>query len=393
MLIEKPLSTLDHDPLEEFPVIVIDALDECGGLRHDLSGQKDYDTLLRMLKCWAPVDHLQKFKLVITSRPEDNITRMFPYSINTHINIPSGSDVRPGDSASNDIRAFLKSCFKGMGVEDAWIEKALEYLVPCAAGIFIWATTVASFLRMDPRGRFDVLQARNNTEGLNELYSLYSTVVRESFGGIIEEEILGVTCVIGAMIFARQPLNDDVLIMLPGVKTRSSHIMQLIRKGLVSIIDSGPILYFHHRSFEDFLLSSSFLQALPNLSGVQDQNLHEHQLASMCLNCMVSSELHFNMCNLESSNIKNADIPATGKSAISPLISYSSLFWADHLVHTQHDGALMKAVEFAVYNKLLFWIEAMSILGKAHEVSAILKRALEWPVLTVCLELVPTMQL
>ena len=212
---------------------------------------------------------------------------------------------------------------------------------------------------MDLRGRFDVLQERNNTEGLNELYSLYSTVVRESFGGIIEEEILGVTCVIGAMIFARQPLNDDVLIMLPGVKTRSSHIMQLIQKGLVSIIDSGPILYFHHRSFEDFLLSSSFLQALPNLSGVQDQNLHEHQLASMCLNCMVSSELHFNMCNLESSNIKNVDIPATGKSAISPLISYSSLFWADHLFHTQHNGALMKAVEFAVYNKLLFWIEAI----------------------------------
>ena len=63
---------------------------------------------------------------------------------------------------------------------------------------------------MDPRGRFDVLQTRNNTEGLNELYSLYSTVVRESFGGIIEEEILGV---IGVMIFARQPLNDDTLIM------------------------------------------------------------------------------------------------------------------------------------------------------------------------------------
>jgi len=30
----------------------------------------------------------------------------------------------------------------------------------------------------------------------------------------------------------------------------------------------------------------------------------------------------------------------------------------------------MKAVEFAVYNKLLFQIEAMSILGKAHGVSA-----------------------
>ena len=136
-------------------------------------------------------------------------TSLFPDSISTH-NIPSGSDVRLGDSASNDIRVLLKLCFKGMGVEDVWIEKALDYLIPRTAGIFIWATTIASFLRMDPRGRFDVLQTRNNTEGLNELYSLYSTVVRESFGGIIEEEILGV---IGVMIFARQPLNDDTLIM------------------------------------------------------------------------------------------------------------------------------------------------------------------------------------
>jgi len=87
-------------------------------------------------------------------------------------------------------------------VEDVFIEKALDYLVPRAAGIFIIATIIASFLQMDPRRRFDSKQGIK-TEGLNELYSLYSTVVRESFGGIIEEEILGVTCVIGAMIFAR----------------------------------------------------------------------------------------------------------------------------------------------------------------------------------------------
>ena len=270
-------------------------------------------------------------------------------------------------------------------MEDAWIEKALDYLVRRAAGTFIWATTVANFLRMDPRGRFDILQTRNNTEGLNELYSLYSTVVRESFGGVIEEEIMGVTCIIGAIIFARQPLDDDALIMLPGVKTRTSHIMRLIRKGFMSIIDSGPILHFHHRSFEDFLLSSSFLQALPSLSGIQDRNFHEHQLASMCLNCMVSSELHFNMWNLESSNIKDVDIPTTDKSAISPLISYLSLFWVDHLVQNQCEEISMNAVKFIMHEKLLFWIEVMSILGKAHEVSAILKRALEWPGLAVCL--------
>jgi len=48
----------------------------------------------------------------------------------------------------------------------------------------------------------------------------------------------------------------------------------------------------------------------------------------------------------------------------------------------------MKAVEFVMYEKLLFWIEVMSISGKAHEVSAILKRALEWLRSAVCPEFI-----
>jgi len=100
---------------------------------------------------------------------------------------------------------------------------------------------------------------------------------------------------------------------------------------------------------------------------------------------MVSSELHFNMCKLNSSSIKNV---ASDKPAISPLVSYASLFWADHLVWTEREDNSMKAVDFVMREKLLFWIEAMSILGKAHEVSAILKRALEWPRLAVCPEFI-----
>ena len=136
--------------------------------------------------------------------------------------------------------------------------------------------------------------------------------------------------VILRQIFAKQPLDDDALIRVIGVKSRD--MLEFVRRGLTSVIEPGPILHFHHKSFEDFLFSPSFLQAQPRLSGVQDRNPHERQLAALCLNCMVSSDLHFNMCNLESSNIKNVDIPATVKTAISPLVSYSSTFWADHLL-------------------------------------------------------------
>jgi len=47
-----------------------------------------------------------------------------------------------------------------MRVGDEWVKKALDYLVPRATGIFIWATTVAEFLELDPEVRFDILEAR-----------------------------------------------------------------------------------------------------------------------------------------------------------------------------------------------------------------------------------------
>ena len=186
VLIEKPLSTftLNHDLLEQLPVIVVDALDECGGLRHESSGRDDFGGLLHTLKRWALVSHLRKFKLTITSRPEDRITRTFPGSISTHINIPSGNNVKSGDSTSNDIRTFLKKRLEDTNMGDAWVDEALGHLVPDAAGMFIWAKTAADFLQENPAPRFHLLKTRkqeDSTEGFKDLYSLYSTVVETSF--------------------------------------------------------------------------------------------------------------------------------------------------------------------------------------------------------------------
>jgi len=327
LLIETPLSTLDHDILhEQLPVIVVDALDEYGGFRYDSTGRKDYEILLHTLQRYHQEDHLKKFKLVITSRPDDHINRTFPDTISTHVNIPSGKDVKPGDSASNDIRAFLKKRFEGTNMGDAWVNEAFDYLVPRSAGMFIWATTVADFLQENPERRFYILKTREQELGagrFEELYSLYSTVIRTSFHDLEEEEIKAITSVVGATIFTKQPLDDTEA-------SWSSRTLKFIKNGLMSVIDSGSALRFHYRSFEDFL-HPSFSQRLGELSAIQDQNLHERQLASMCLNCVVSSELHFNMWNLESSNIKNVDIPATCRGVTSLLWNDIELSWKLHL--------------------------------------------------------------
>ena len=65
-------------------------------------------------------------------------------------------------------------------------------------------------------------------KSLDSLYSLYSTIVKTSFGhGLEKEEIRAVVSIIGAMIFAKEPLDDNVLIMLPGVKIPGSNVDRL----------------------------------------------------------------------------------------------------------------------------------------------------------------------
>jgi len=91
------------------------------------------------------------------------------------------------------------------------------------------------------------------------------------------------------------------------------------------------------------------------------------------------------MCNLESSIIKNVDIQPTAKSTIPTLILYSSLFWVDHLIQTPSDEKMMKAVQFVMYEKLLFWLEVMSLTGNVHEAYLILRRAATWK---VCLQVI-----
>ena len=187
-----------------------------------------------------------------------------------------------------------------MEMKPALIANALDYLVLDAAGIFIWATTVANFLEDDPEARFHILRSReggDDIEGMDDLFSLYTTVVRASFGQISKQEVRGIISVMGAMIFAKQLLSGNMLVIPPGVKIGNSDVMPLIRKGLTSVIDSGPIYRFHHRSFKDFLLSGFVLQELPRFSAVQNRSHHERQLAVLCLKTLVSSKLHFNMCH------------------------------------------------------------------------------------------------
>jgi hypothetical protein len=79
----------------------------------------------------------------------------------------------------------------------------------------------------------------------------------------------------------------------------------------------------------------------------------------------MKADLQFNICRLEDSHIRNSDVydlPNRITTYISPQLSYSSRFWADHLDATVFDNGILKDIQLLVHTKFLYWLEVLSVL-------------------------------
>ncbi|KAF5344554.1 hypothetical protein D9756_011524 [Leucocoprinus leucothites] len=339
-LIVEPLSGLGRGGLSNIQlrqpvVVVIDAADECGGLEGPRSD--DRKALLRTLEQWHS-------KLPRTS------------SIHIHISITT-------DEASRDIRKYL--------------EDRLDSRAPAkrAAGVFIWATTIANFIEAgEPQSWLKAIDAGLGLWGKKgSLNALYACVLKISFGDLHGEEAEAFKTVVGAMIFAQRPFHDSEFTAISPVVTGS--MLEYIRNGLRSVIDQGATLRFIHQSFVDFLLSSE----CPDEFAIKEAE-QQHQLSTLCLTIM-SKQLRFNICGLETSSLKNADVPdfkTKVKAGIPSLLSYASHFVAEHLRHTPFDERLMDNVRAVFKEKLLYWLEVMSLLKETNRMVPVLRAVLAW---------------
>ncbi|KAF5361992.1 hypothetical protein D9756_002766 [Leucocoprinus leucothites] len=375
-LIIEPLSDLHrgeprnvqlHHPV----VVVIDAADECGGLEGPRSN--DRKALLRTLGQWHS-ELPKSFKLVVTSREEDDIKRRIsPISTHIHISIST-------DEASSDIRKYLEdrlgdiaSAYSKLPVD--WPHQTAKRLAKRAAGVFIWATTIANFIEAgEPQSQLEDIEAGlglGGEEGL--LYTLYATVLRISFKNLRGKQAAAFKCVVGAMIFAQRPFHDSEFTAISPVVTDT--MLEYIRNGLRSVIDQGATLRFVHQSLVDFLLSPE----CPDEFAIREPE-QQRQLSTLCLTTM-SKQLRFNICDLETSSLKNADMPdieSKVMAGISSLLSYSCCFAAEHLCHTAFDERLMDDVRVVFKEKLLYWLEAMSLLREMNRVVPILRAVVDW---------------
>jgi hypothetical protein len=396
-LIMQPLSKLASDstslPGHHRIVIVIDALDECGGL--DGLRSQDRRNLLQTLAHWPQLE--ARFKLVVTSRREGDIVRVLT-SISTHIDILSGelpkadlneSQVRARALRDNDIRTFLADRFSAIVQKSSSLKSRgwpgndiLDDLTYRAAGVFQWANTAAKFIDggLRPEARLKKIMD-NDPNAMKGLYSLYFIVLETAFSddAADSDEVNLLLSVLGTMVWARRPL---CLTEYTELLEMEGSALESIKDGLSPVLGPGPTLHFAHQSFTDFLLSIKD----PHPFSLNKPN-HQRTLAEFCLRTMID-KLRFDICDLENSSLKNADVPGIEEKVekcIPTLLSYSCCFFADHLNHAAFDKSLTDLVKRVFYDKLLYLMEALSLLKEINRLPLLLRDVLHWSNVCTCL--------
>ncbi|RDB27538.1 hypothetical protein Hypma_003814 [Hypsizygus marmoreus] len=371
-LIEEPLKASNDIPFGRLPVVVIDALDECGGLDGRQSVQRI--GLLQSLKLWSKLP--SRFKLVVTSRREDDILRVLT-PLCEAIDIPSGSTVN--HQASEDIRLFLVSRFAKIAknypesLEPSWPgETVIAELTSRAAGLFIWAKTAADFVNAgEPKAQ--LRQILKGGTGLGDLAALYTHILHTSFKGPSTEVLHSFKDVVGATTLAKAPLHRTECIDLLGIQPS---MLDFIRNGLRSVMDAGDVLRFSHHSFVDFLIDP---QKCPRPFLIDEGD--QHRVLAIASFRTLKAGLRFNICGLETSSLRNHDVPDLDvriDDAISPHLSYACRFWADHLRATSFEPAILEELRHLLNEHFLHWLEVLSLLKELNVVVPALAAVIRW---------------
>jgi hypothetical protein len=371
-LIREPLVESESNLEELLPVVVIDALDECGGLEGQYS--VDRKALMRTFASWSGLP--AKFKLIVTSRREIDIERLFSTTRHFPIEISAGESVEA--QSSEDIRQFLTYQLHGVALRcskslsPTWPgPRVIQELAKRAGGLFIWAETVTKFIRSgDPEGRLGIVLEEAGTSYLD---TLYEQILNTSFPNPTASEIRTLCSVLGAVILAKAPLSLLAIAHLLSLKVST---VEHICTGLQPLVRSGNTLGFYHESFVDFLIdprrdTSKFFVT---------QQQESRVLTQACL-CTMKETLRFNICGLESSHILNTDVPdlvSREKQNIPPHLSYSCSWWASHLAETAFDERIFRDLEYFMQKQFLLWLEVLSISKQVNLGSRALSLLVNW---------------
>ncbi|KAG6334914.1 hypothetical protein ID866_4175 [Astraeus odoratus] len=354
-------------------VIVIDALDESG----DEASRR---SILDVLASVEPASLPQNIRILVTSRPLPDIIRKFGGS--THVK-PKSMDEISSESATHDIQLYISSQLESSGY--GLPEKAVTRLAEMSDGLFEWARLACEFIGFPkeaatPMERYEDLLSAMDGGGAGLLDGMYGTILKDMVGDS-ERTRSRFYSVMRQILWTLQPLSMDALNTMRRNFSREEDIydVNLILRSMGALLSGTadrctPVRPLH-ASFYDFLMDAS----RGGKFAVEVGDIHL-DLAFASLKVMQDG-LHFNICQLESSYLKNSqlkDLDLRIKNNIPSQLSYACQFWVDHVQQTKFDFQLGKEVEAFFEEKVLFWMEVLSLLKVLNTAAGSLAGIAQW---------------
>lgn len=325
-------------------VVIFDGLDETQRERLE-------DTATIFSQLFSKLPDYPNAKILITSRPEDEILKSFRTAAHRHQIKELAIDIT--DSSSHrDVKTYLKRRLTEVAKKRClpsaiWPgDDRLEKLVERSSGLFIWAVTASNYIdaRLRLRGREvlnNVLDQFDN-KAMMEINTLYRTILEFAYPETLSDAWTLETFrrLMGSIMVLRQPKNiRDLQSLMDLRETPKSepvdvkNFVEHLRTLLVATPDdiTEDTIPQVHKSFFDFITSSG--DHIPKRFCV-DIEASNAEMALVCLFHIAGAYSTVNDTHYAS---KNSDLKTLSTPAL-----YSLRFGLSHM--PQHQNATLRVI-------------------------------------------------
>ncbi|KAG8935564.1 hypothetical protein FRC00_010896 [Tulasnella sp. 408] len=369
-------------------LLAIDALDEC----------EDQEYAVRFINAIGrhALSFAARIRFLVTSRPEDNLVHALRQK-----NWQEG-DLDETPSTTKDIAMFLQSGLLKIREEqrfqDDWpSEESVNCLAEFSQGLFQWAHTALKYIgeKMPKRRLRSLLDDAKRWTGLDDLYD---QILCRAFDQPkkAEAEVQFIRRVLGIIVAAPYPVSLETLAYLCADYELLAHdkpdeIVEFLRWEILGdltsmlVIPTSPAdrIQFMHTSIRDLLIDH---KRCAQKSYFIDVHRHHHSVAARCLRLMVDN-LRMNICGLSDLSKSNSDPEVQNRIGqhVPGGLQYCCRAWSAHLeagiCAAQLDSELRQSLASNLKKfseeKLLFWLEVMSLIGAGTEAIVISKQVVD----------------
>ncbi|CAE6336182.1 unnamed protein product [Rhizoctonia solani] len=360
-LIKRPLQRLSSLSASAPLVVVVDGLDQCGSHEGSQRILKKLDEMSRIVS-WL--------KVIVTARPVGPIREYFENSC-PHKRVVHLQDY----DASPDIRTYIEDGLGSVARQERWPENTIHKLCSMSCGVFLWASKAIEYIKSPILASFPRLKKTLNNQKspmMDHLDTVYAGALSAAIGSNEDEVKEAFLRCVGAII----AISEHKPLAMPNLQYLMIVAGSIDLLTLERIVKSlGPLLHtkdgnrirFYHPSFKDFITT-------PSRSGPFCIQLSQYDAEpTVCCLRIMHRDLRFNICGLETSHLLNSEVPDLQdriEAYIGPALKYACTHWIDHFIASSDERALNEIKKMLEGPQMMYWIEAMSLLGCVNEAIA-----------------------